>query len=352
MNPDQNNPFANPSTPGAGTTNNPMSGSGLSMADSLASAEDNLTSAGMAANTGPGVMGLDQIASSNPSAVMTPPVEEPLVPAAPVPGSIGSVTSVPLNSADPMNGYDPMMGAGPMAAPEVAPQATSYNPFAQPTTDSMAMSTGNDQANPLPAAQPAPAPQPAAPNFEPAKPVAPKSNSAKSMLNPLSIISLIATVIFLATTILFLFLFLNAKDNPKIVYVPQISDEQADQTLSILSCSFTGENDMRELNLSYTGENLSAISLNYHQNFDSPETAQGMQGAVIEQLSANLTDHFTTNSSIDGSTVNFEAISNDGSLTSYDVARLIYGSEDQSLSTAKGDIQSYLESIGAVCIAQ
>lgn len=67
----------------------------LSMADSLASAADNLTSAGMAAKEPDnGSIGLGQIGASDPSATMERPTE-PLVPAAPVPGSLGSVTSGP-----------------------------------------------------------------------------------------------------------------------------------------------------------------------------------------------------------------------------------------------------------------
>lgn len=75
------------------TSSSPAEATSLSMADSLASAADNLTSAGMAAKEpDTGSIGMDQIGASDPSATMELP-DEPLVPAAPVPGSIGSVTS-------------------------------------------------------------------------------------------------------------------------------------------------------------------------------------------------------------------------------------------------------------------
>lgn len=77
------------------TSSSPAETTSLSMADSLASAADNLTSAGMAAKEpDTGSIGMDQIGASDPSATMERP-DEPLVPAAPVPGSIGSVTSGP-----------------------------------------------------------------------------------------------------------------------------------------------------------------------------------------------------------------------------------------------------------------
>ena len=231
MNPEQNNPFSNPGgTPSAGSSN-PFSG-GLSMSDSLASAQDNLTSAGMAANTAPGVMGLDQIGASDPSAVMSSPTDEPLVPAAPVPGSIGSVTSVPLPSSDQSVGYDPAMGAGPQTA---AP----YNPFVQSGMDQPMPQSNVDpnatMAQPIPSTDTAPAPQSApAPSFEPApKTPSKEPGGFKSMLNTLSIISLITTVIFLITSIVLLLLLIDAKKNPKVVYVPQISNEESNQTLSM-----------------------------------------------------------------------------------------------------------------------
>lgn len=358
MNPEQNNPFSNPGgTPSAGSSN-PFSG-GLSMSDSLASAQDNLTSAGMAANTAPGVMGLDQIGASDPSAVMSSPTDEPLVPAAPVPGSIGSVTSVPLPSSDQSVGYDPAMGAGPMPAPEIAPQtAAPYNPFVQSGMDQPMPQSNVDpnatMAQPLPSTDAAPAPQSApAPSFDPAsKTPSKKTGGFKSMLNTLSIISLITTVIFLITSIVLLLLLIDAKKNPKVVYVPQISNEESNQTLSILSCTLNGANDAREMTFSFTGDDLSAINLKYHQNFDTPETAYAMQQEVINNLSGTLTENFTTNSGVDGVTVNFEANSNDDALSHYDAVRFVYGSEDESLSTSKDDIKAHLESLGAVCIAE
>lgn len=104
MNPDETNPTTNTGATGgsnAGSVVPPAldftssETTSLSMADSLASAADNLTSAGMAAKEpDTGSIEMNEIGASNPSAQMERP-DEPLVPAAPVPGSIGSVTSGP-----------------------------------------------------------------------------------------------------------------------------------------------------------------------------------------------------------------------------------------------------------------
>lgn len=104
MNPDETNPTTNTGVTGgsnAGSVVPPAldftssETTSLSMADSLASAADNLTSAGMAAKEPDnGSIEMNEIGASNPSAQMERP-DEPLVPAAPVPGSIGSVTSGP-----------------------------------------------------------------------------------------------------------------------------------------------------------------------------------------------------------------------------------------------------------------
>lgn len=125
MNPDGTNPSTNTGAgaaadSGAGavvppaldfTSSDSATTTNLSMADSLASAADNLTSAGMAAKEPDnGSIGLGQIGASDPSATMERP-DEPLVPAAPVPGSLGSVTSGPALGATSMTGAGTGLGS-------------------------------------------------------------------------------------------------------------------------------------------------------------------------------------------------------------------------------------------------
>lgn len=172
------------------------------------------------------------------------------------------------------------------------------------------------------------------------------------MLNPLSIASLVLTVIFLISTIVLAVLLVDAINNPKVVYVPQISDEESNQTLTMLSCSYTADGNVRDTTFSFTGDALNAISLSYHQNFENEEIANNMLGEVINGFSGILSENFTTNANVDGITVNYEADSNNNALTQLDAVRFIYGVEDESLSTSKEDIKAYLEGTGAVCIAE
>lgn len=85
---------------------NGYSDTGATMADTFAAAQDNLTAAGLASTTHSDAVGLDQIAESDPNRSWNKPSDsdKPLEPAAPVPGSIGSVTSVPPL---PDNNYAP-----------------------------------------------------------------------------------------------------------------------------------------------------------------------------------------------------------------------------------------------------
>ncbi len=147
MSPEENNSVASGGVPGINPldlTGSTTPATNLSMADSLASAEDNLTSAGMAAQLKPSdTIGLDQIGASDPVATMAPQ-SEPLVPASPVPGSIGSVTSVPPVASpaiDPtmdfgMNGGSNSALAGqPDGAMDTGAMASTTAGFGMPTAN-------------------------------------------------------------------------------------------------------------------------------------------------------------------------------------------------------------------------
>lgn len=228
MNPEDNNQLNNPG-------NDPLSGIGampgvgnLSTSDSLASAQDNLTSAGLAAGDNNGVMGLDQIGASAPEAVMAPPVNEPLVPAAPVPGSIGSVTSVPPIEPQPAPVAEPAAPYNPFAPqPTPAPEsAAATEPFATPATPEQPAPAAN------PFAQPA-APQPTPAGMAPVQPMPGlgKLGDAKSSIkSPITIIALVAAALFLISTIVFVVLWRKAVDNTRIVYVPAVSEDSGAAT--------------------------------------------------------------------------------------------------------------------------
>ncbi len=195
------------------------SANGLSMADSLASAQDNLTSAGMAANdAGNATLDLSQLSSSDPQATMNRP-EEPLVPAAPVPGSIGSVTSGPAAMADP-------------AAPAAADAATTpYNPFATPAAP-QAQQPAVAQAAPVAtqAAQPDMS-QTSSTNVPTAlQPKTSKFSMKGGKSSMLTWILGIAAGVFAIATIVFMVLWIQGMGNEKIVYVPNTVRPEPVQT--------------------------------------------------------------------------------------------------------------------------
>lgn len=289
MDPTQNTPTpeATGTTP-AGTTPEALDFTGgansLSMADSLASAQDNLTSAGMAAkDAGNAALGLDQISSGDPTATMDRP-DEPLIPAAPVPGSIGSVTSGPA-VADPVAAVAPVTepaAAAPTAATE-APATTPYNPFAATT-----------EAQAAPAAAAAPVPQASAPDMTQASssnvPTALQPKTSKFSMkigqksSALTWILGIAAAIFAIAAVVFLVLWIMSKDNGKIVYVPNVPvrpDPVETSMICVMDRAAGEEDGMEGLNgiystvtLNYSDDVLTNYGVLARYNFDSAEQAE------------------------------------------------------------------------------
>lgn len=347
MNPEDNNLNPNPSIPGAGVNPVPTGNGGLDMADGLASAQDNLTSAGLAASTGEGVMDLNQLGATAPEAVMTPPVDEPLIPAAPVPGSIGSVTSVPPVNADPtgMTTADAMNPAGtPVAEPAPAP----YNPFAQ----------SNVAPAPTPTPEPSPAGMTPNPAFQP--PVPPK---AKVKFTPMMIALCVASAILLVTTIIFAVLFFNAKNNPKIVYVPQTPNEESNARIEMLTCSretdFAGYAGIESpaicsetMTASYTNNELRAMSMDYAMRFadeNAANIAQTTFTAEQSELLEAISGSFATNYSVNGGDLDIEIVSGRDGFTDSDAATLMYGLGNGDSSVSLSAVRSLYESAGFTC---
>lgn len=380
MNPEDNNQLQNPLANSAGMPNDmpampDMNGSAM-MPDNLASAQDSLTAAGMAAGPVPGAMSLDQIAANEPeTAASLPLVDEPLVPAAPVPGSIGSAVSMPPADPAPAPGFGAPSApaasgapATPMNATPAAPapetnvsNAAPFNPFA--ATNSQSMQSA-------PAAQPAPAPQttmagpaPSAPQPAPApmpmNAVKPKS---KLSLSPLVLALGLVSAVLLVTTIIFLMLWMNEKNNVKTVYVPQISDENSDSTISVLSCSRnethespsgTGSNT---ITLSYTGDELSGFSSNLVLDFASEGDASAVRDANAGNVEAmaNLAGaSFAVSGDVNGNSYAYDINSQDGAeLAATDAMNVIYGTTEGEPSLAMTDLQAKYESEGYVCVEE
>lgn len=261
MNPNENNPSsptgangaaggATPSTSGVPSPvdfTNPSSlntnTSSLSMADSLASAQDNLTSAGQTANTGASAaMGLGQLGANDPSASMERPMET-LKPADPVPGSIGSVTSVPPLAQPTMNdatlgntagvaGSGATMNSGMSATTATATTAAPtkpvqpyYNPFARTNMSTSATTSSTNVP---------PALQPQVSKFSDKLSGAGEKKKGSTMM----ILGWLLAALFAVTTVVFMILWIGAKDNERIIYRdPPVSQEPVTDTVAMMNCT-------------------------------------------------------------------------------------------------------------------
>ena len=359
MNPEENNPLSNSFATGGmigGTDPTPNMNS-MPMSDNLASAQESLTAAGMAANqNASGAMGFDQIAATDPNSTALPPVEEPLVPAAPVPGSIGSAVSV--TPADPIaapafgvtNDQTPVSGAVP--APDVSPATAPFNPFA-PNNASSAQPNSAADLSPAPTAsapQPAPAPIPMGADK-------PKAKAPSGLLVPLlagfAIIALIAAVTFFI-------LWNNEKNKVKPpVYYPQVSDENSNSSIAILSCRRNENHEspsgsgVTEVSLSYTGDKLSAYSSKLSLNFGSEDDPNAMRDAnagTVESMAALVGGTLSVTGNADGTNYTYDITSQDGTeLATNDAMNVIYGTTEGEPSLALADVQAKYEAEGFVC---
>ncbi len=342
--------FTNPSSLNTNT-------SSLSMADSLASAQDNLTSAGQAADTGAStVMGLGEIGASSASATMDRPGEA-LTPADPVPGSIGSVTSVPPLAPEPMDmgalggnqaanaaatgdsfgattannvfgtatnsadtttasGADAMTSAGGAfgttnATTTETATGNTFGATAAPATSSFGTSAGSTDANATAAAKPVqpyynpfartmgantaatsstnvpPALQPQTEKFSNRM----NAGAEKKKPNIMMLLGWLLTALFAVTTVVFLILWMDAKNNPQIIYrdKPVVPDEPVADTVSLVNCAqdyagpvveglenLTGER--KEVALRFVNGKLEKADLSNIYTFTDDAAAEASRG--------------------------------------------------------------------------
>lgn len=235
------------------------SSSGLSMADSLASAQDNLTSAGQAANLTSSTLGMDQLGANNPSATMEMP-NQPLTPAAPVPGSIGSVTSVPpvktpdtsssFGASAPASSAMPVMGGGSsssnMQGGSTPASSSYYNPFATSNTTNTT-STGPAMSsmggNTMPTSSTA-VPSALQPQTEKFSDRLKTPKPAKNGTNLKGIMMIIGWALALIATILAVFFFIQWQDaehranEKEIVYIPAPEpDDEVSDVITKITCT-------------------------------------------------------------------------------------------------------------------
>ena len=402
MNPEDQNPTTNPAAP-AGPAPDPTAGTtptapatpttpdasadaALSPADSLAAAQESLTAAANAAAAGPDPIAAadpvaasattpDPVTTSDPApttpANPTPDtsdasvtdadtaaiIDEPLVPAAPVPGSIGSVTSVPP-VADPAATADAPADNAFAAAAAAEPAATPFNPFAQPA-DAAAAPTGSatpatDSVNPV---------------FQPANPgTTPAAHPAKKpAIRPQLLILIlgIAAGLFLIATIVLAILYVNALNNKEVVYYPQVTDpEPVVETLSctqVLDLAYLAGyaapvNGNRAVTATYTDDALTALTVSYDATYNSDldaNTARANLEAAQISLVNTPESAFTAAYNVNGATMLADLQSVDDLLTNDAAETLLFGavSGNPDAMTRTG-LEATLTQAGATCTVE
>lgn len=402
MNPEDQNPTTNPAAPAdpapdptAGTTpaapatpttSDAPADAALSPADSLAAAQESLTAAANAAAAGPDpIAAADPVAASTttsdpvttPDLAPTTPadptapatsdtsvtdadtaaiIDEPLVPAAPVPGSIGSVTSVPP-VADPAATADAPADNAFAAAAAAEPAATPFNPFAQPAdtaAPTASAASATDSVNPV---------------FQPVNPgTTPAAHPAKKpAIRPQLLILIlgIAAGLFLIATIVLAILYVNALNNKEVVYYPQVTDpEPVVETLSctqVLDLAYlagyaTPVNGNRAITATYTDDALTALTVSYDATYNSDldaNTARANLEAAQISLVNTPESSFTAAYNVNGATMLADLQSVDDLLTNDAAETLLFGtvSGNPDAMTRTG-LEATLTQAGATCTVE
>lgn len=418
MNPDNNNPF---SSTGAGATPSPYGSmsssnygaasatSGMGTTGSMSPASDSLTSAADTLNAAAGLNpngvsapGYNQYSTSSSDATPQLSVSEgPLTPAAPVPGSIGSVTSVPpvatpessamptfapagsttgsydnttttgvtSNTATSNNMFTPATGTTTSATP--AADATTaansgmhpYNPFAKDTNK--AAHTTAAGATSQQSATGASTPSAA---MNAAKATAGAKGNGGKQPSKLMIILGVALAITTITTVVFIILYIQALNSSKTIQVPPMANNNNVTTSSVknLTCTQEATNaeggaTVNELIAKYVDNNLDTITLSTTDNYGTPEAAQSAQDAFISQREARLSiagiseEPFTVSYNIEPSddiSVLKYSISAKADQLNASNAESAFGgftTVDGEVDTALESIRNNYESVGYVC---
>lgn len=396
MNPNDNNPTspvgADGGTTSSSSTPSPLdftnpsslnSTSSLSMSDSLASAQDNLTSAGQAANFGSSTAtSLDQLGASDATATMSQPTQ-PLTPADPVPGSIGSVTSVPpvATSSMDMSAFNssaatapapstagattssmPVMGQGTSANATTGSGASSqyYNPFSRtPVTPSASTSSATTptSSTSVPAAL-----QPQTEKFSD-RLKAPKEKKS----NVLTLAGWLLAALFAVSTVIFIILWQQAENKePKVIYTP--SPEEVVKPISMVSCTqdlgaenpegLEGlTNHRRDITASFADNELSTVDLLNVYTFTDNAAAEGSRWYFDDQI--NLQNSVGANFGVEPIVTSFEVVENvanynlsatvDKLVGDYIGTFMVPLKADDSIDTSAEGIQQAYEAAGFVC---
>ncbi len=332
MNPNDN---TMPISPDSAAPESANTDNNLSMADSLASAEDNLTAAGMAAPAASTSVSLDEISADKPEAIMENPVEEPLVPAGPVPGSIGSATSgAPVAEPTEPAMETPASPFTPFTPAETAttePATPPYNPFAAQNNVS----------------------EPMQPSFQPASPVAPSPKSKGK--SPKTAILIIITVLAVAAAAVFGYLFWNLQNNPKIVYVNEggsstvVTNLSCAQVVDYSNITGVATPTLRLFSAEFSDDALTSIIANYRMTTVDQVAADNLKVNIeseVNNLGETFTGVYDTAGGVFTATVSAEAPAEEAALT------YIYGAGSESTELSLEAIQAQFQNLGYTCIAE
>ncbi len=420
MNPDNNNPF---SSTGAGTTSNsygsmsnPNYGTTNAMgntaspmspaSDSLTSAADTLNAAAGLNPNGVSAPGYNQYsATSNTDTTPQLSVSEgPLTPAAPVPGSIGSVTSVPpvatpessamptfapagsttgsydstatgttTNTATSSNMFTPASGTtGATSASTTSNTTQPYNPFAKDTnkTSTTSQASGTGAATSSTAHQMTPTAGATTPSaaMNAAKAAAGTKGGSSKQPSKLMIILGIALAITTISTIVFIILYIQALNSPKTIQVPPMTNNNNVTTSSVknLTCTQEATNSeggatVNELVAKYVDNSLDTITLSTTDNYGTPEAAQAAQDAFVSQREARLrlaeisqepfTVAYNIEPSGDISVLKYSVSAKANQLNASNAESAFGGftTVDGEVDTALESVRNNYESVGYVC---
>lgn len=399
MNPNEKNPLSPAESGDASSGISPVdftnpsslaSSSSLSTSDSLASAQDSLTSAGQAAVAPSNAIGLNQIGADAPSATMDRP-DQPLTPAAPVPGSIGSVTSVPLPSST-----DPLVAAASANPTPAAAPVTNVTASNMPT---MGGATTPIAETPVNAASPAEQPyyNPFMPNpsANSNMPAASANESSSTSVPPslqsptekfsnrvnvktpagsvgsklLTIIAWLLVVLLAAVAVFLFFKWQDAEQRAqeqKIVYI----EKQPEIVSASLKCerSMDGQEEGLEnlvdrygfFNAEFEDGILQTASLTTNYNFTDNDAAEGARGHFDEvnqyyiDIAVNTgIEAITTSYDVNENVGTYQLSANAGQIAGDYIG--VFGFEQNDAGEANltlDSVQSSYEAVGYVCTVE
>lgn len=389
MNPNENNPVSPMGADGSMGGAMPAPGAGSMDFTNPANLETNNSlgndsvSGGMSDNSG--MANIDGTMSGGMAAPMPP-----LTPAEPVPGSIGSVTSVPPLAPEPMDmgalggaatsSNMPVMGQATENKPANESASPYYNPFTRNNVGGGSASVAESKLASMPTSSTTvpPSLQPQTEKFSD------RLNSAKKpekkQGNVMMLLGWLLAVLFLVTTIVFVVLWQGeANKKPEVVYVPTGGDDSnddqndpaepeqpAEPVLAVLKCGkdieMTEEDGLanrvssrEETTLNYTDGVLTDLTLTTINSFTDVDAAtaakptfeemKGMMAAVegvsvgLDQIDAVINFGFTIPASM------LEA---DGVSVSVNIPT----NEDGSLNTSLDSMKGAFEADGYVCVTE